>query len=430
MIMKRQISAHPRLRDAHRQGKRNRILNLLFRDRQASRFALAQRLALNASMVGRYVEELMADGLVLEEYAGTTRRGRSPVPLRLNPDHGCFLGLDFEALRARAVLTDFAGGILDQKEVPLKPGLGREGVIDLLADLARSLAGKSGDRRMLAVGLAAPGPVDVENGVVMRYPLLPDFAQVPLREGFERRFGAPAFLEHNTRALTFAEMLRGAGRGKRNVLCLTVRSGLAVGIVIDGRVYAGSGGLAGEAGYAVIPTDEGPRTLTELASETGILERARRLLRTLRGTPVRKALLKNGDALRFADLEHAAEAGDDAIRRLLEETGVVAGMMLANFANILSPETVVLVGDAVRAGAPVREALEREFRRRLVPEIRANLTLTDSRLAGFGAALGAAGLGFAKRFPENGDGPVSSIQTPLPAEARGAKAGRRQGHQE
>src|SRR5205814_9418600 len=95
-------TTHPQPRKTKLIAKKHQILNMIFREKQCSRFALAQRLNINASMLGNYVEEFLADGVLREERRRPTRRGRSAVPVRLNPDYGCFLGLDFEALRARA----------------------------------------------------------------------------------------------------------------------------------------------------------------------------------------------------------------------------------------------------------------------------------------------------------------------------------------
>ena len=100
---------HPTPRESQLRLKKNRILNTLFLEGEASRFAIAHRLTINASMVGKYVDEFLRQGLLLEDVRGKTRRGRIPVAVRLNPDHGCFLGVDFEALRTRAVTASNAG---------------------------------------------------------------------------------------------------------------------------------------------------------------------------------------------------------------------------------------------------------------------------------------------------------------------------------
>src|SRR5436190_20740306 len=117
---------HPKPRESQLRLKKNRILNHIFREGGASRFGLAHRLNINASMVGKYVDEFLREGVLIEESRRGSRRGRIPVTVRLNPDHGCFLGIDFEALRVRAVLTDFAGATILRREVPFRAGIGRE----------------------------------------------------------------------------------------------------------------------------------------------------------------------------------------------------------------------------------------------------------------------------------------------------------------
>ncbi|MBI3854228.1 MAG: ROK family protein, partial [Planctomycetes bacterium] len=161
---------HPRPRESLLRLKKNRILTHIFREGEASRFAIAHRLNINASMVGKYVDEFLRQGLLLEDARRGSRRGRVPVALRLNPRHGCFLGIDFEALRTRAVLTDFAGGTLLRREVPFPPGVGRARMMETILATAKSLAREAGRRRLLSVGVAAPGLVDAAAGRVVRYP--------------------------------------------------------------------------------------------------------------------------------------------------------------------------------------------------------------------------------------------------------------------
>src|SRR3546814_816434 len=110
---------HPRPRETKLVAKKSRILNEIFRGAGCSRFDLARRLNINATMVGTYVDEFLRQKILVEDEPMQSRPGRAPVPLRPNPQHGCFLGLDFEALRARAVLCDFAGEVLHQDEIPL-----------------------------------------------------------------------------------------------------------------------------------------------------------------------------------------------------------------------------------------------------------------------------------------------------------------------
>ena len=210
-------------------ANKNRILNMIFREGSCSRFYLARKLNINASTIGNYVDDFLERGLLIEDHDGPTRRGRSPVPMWLNPDYGCFLGVDFEALRVRTVLTDFAGEIIAQREIGLKAGLGREAVLKTVVDAAKQTAEKAGNGRLFALGIAAPGHVDCRQGRIVRYTLLPDFDDVRLLEYFQPHFDCPVFVEENIRV---ADPGRAFARGREG----------APSLLVSGRpIWAGHG---------------------------------------------------------------------------------------------------------------------------------------------------------------------------------------------
>ncbi len=388
-------------------ANRHRILNRIFREPGCSRFYLAKRLNINASTMGNYVEAFLREGVLIENHPGPTRRGRAPVPLWLNPAYGTFLGVDLEALRVRAVLTDFAGELVAQREVPLRDGLGREGVLDIVAATARQTAQAGGDRRLLAVSVAAPGRLDFREGRIVRYDLLPDFHDVPLIDRLRPYFDCPIHIEENIRALTLAELLRGGGRGHRHFLCLAARSGFGMGIVIDGRMYLGHHALSGKVGHNVVPRDGRTPNLTELVSAKGIIGRAVRTLAEAGPTsPGRARLLNSSGDLTLSDLVAAAD-DDPLIHDLLEQVGRDLGLVAANLANLFAPEKIILAGEVPTCCPLVRTTLEETFRRHTIEELLRDLLLADSTLSGFAGALGAAYLGFLKSFPEEEVAPAA-----------------------
>jgi glucokinase len=391
---------HPQPRETKLAAKKNRILNELFRSGGCSRFDLARRLNINAAMVGTYVSGFLKQGLLLEGEASPTRRGRTPVPLQLNPRYGCFLGLDFEALRARGVLSDFAGNPVCEKEIPFRSGITRKTVLQKVQDLARQLADQA-DRPLLSVGVAAPGQVDCLGGRILHYGLLPDFDDVPLLEQFQEAFDVPVFVEDNIRAVAYGELLRGAGRGRQNFLCLAVRSGVGLGIIIGGKLYAGAGNFAGEVGYMVFPSGEGPQAMTDLISAKGFVEETLRLLRSRQGEARRQVLLDKGNDLALSDIIAAAEAGDELLHDRLELLGTHLGMVTANLANLFSPELIVLAGEVPGCCDLVRRTVERTFRKFTLPQILEIASLQTSLLGNYAGALGVAYLGFARIHPED-----------------------------
>lgn len=410
---------HPQPRETKLAAKKNRILNELFRSGACSRFDLARRLNINAAMVGTYVGEFLKEGVLLEGEAPPSGRGRTPVPLQLNPEYGCFLGLDFEALRARAVLCDFAGNALREKEIPFRAGVTRRTVLHKIVDLARHLADQA-DRRLLSVGVAAPGQVDCHSGRVLHYGLLPDFDNVPLLEHFEKAFEVSVFVEDNIRAVAYGELLRGAGRGRRDFLCLAVRSGVGLGIVINGQLYAGAGTFAGEVGYTVFPSGDGPQAMTDLISAKGFVEETLRLLRSRQGAAKRQALLDRGNDLSLDDIIASAESGDELLQDRLELLGTHLGMVTANLANLFSPEMIVLAGEVPGCCDLVARKMERTFRKFTLPQILEVTSLQTSSLGSFAGALGAAYLGFSKLHPEDEATLVEQWRTSLQSIESGA----------
>jgi N-acetylglucosamine repressor len=390
---------YPQPRKIKLLAKKNRILNEVFRNGGCSRFDLARRLNINAAMVGTYVAEFLESGMLVEGETSPAGRGRAPVPLALNPKYGCFLGLDFEALRARAVLCDFAGRALCEKESPFRSRITRKEVLRKIVDLARQLAAQA-DRPLLSVGVAAPGQVDCSAGRILHYGLLPDFDKVPLLGCFQRTFDVPVFVEDNIRALAYGELLRGAGRGRQNFLCLAVRSGVGLGIIIDGKLYGGAGAFAGEVGYTVFPAGDGPQVMTDLISAKGFVQETLRLLRSRQGTPARQRLLSRANDLSLDDIVTAATEGDDVLCDRLELLGTHLGMLTANLANLFAPESIILAGEVPRCCDIVYGAMERAFRKFTLPQILEITCLDNSSLGKFAGALGAAYLGFARRYPE------------------------------
>lgn len=393
----------PRPRETKLALKKHRILNEVFRSGTCSRFDLARRLNINATMVSDYVEEFLRKSLVVEDEPASSGRGRSPVPLRLNPEYGCFLGLDFEALRARAVLTDFSGVELHRKEISFRPNLDRESVLRQISKLAKAVASKA-NNPILSVGVAAPGQVDTIAGKIIHYDLLPDFDEIPLQLRFESVFeNIPVFIVDNIRSLTHAELLRGSGHGCRNFLCLAIRSGVGLGIVIDGKLYSGTNSMSGEVGYLISPeaVSGEKRTITDLVSATGFVKDVRRSLESLQQTASRRQLLDKRDTLSLSDIVSAAEAGDDFLRKRLEELGTAIGIIAANLANLFAPEKIVLAGEVPSCSMLVRNQIERNLRKFALPQIASAVYLEEGALRSFAGSFGAAWMGLSRLFPED-----------------------------
>lgn len=280
------------------------------------------------------------------------------------------LGIDIGGTKMAAVLATAEGEILARQAAETRTEDEPESNLESLLDLGRAcLKEKRVEASSLqGIGISCGGPLDTKTGTILRPPNLPKWESVPVRDWFEKRLpGVPITLDNDANATALAEWRWGAGRGTRNMIFLTMGTGIGGGLLLDGRLYRGANDLAGEVGHQTILID-GPSCgcgkrgcLEALASGPAIARLARERLQYGRG----KGLLAVAGDMASITAKHVVEAakeGDAFSRGILAEAGTYMGVGLANLIQILNPERIVLGTIAVHAGDfildPIREAVK------------------------------------------------------------------------
>lgn len=278
------------------------------------------------------------------------------------------LALDVGGTKLAAGLVRADGTIASRLVAPALREAGPDDMIRRLIGLGRDALEAAGLERdgvpaVDAIGIAIGGPLDPERGVIQSPPNLVGWDDVPLVAIVEDALGRPAAVENDATAAAIAEWRFGAGRGRevRHLVYLTVSTGVGGGLILDGRVYRGAAGNAGELGHLTVdwqgrPCGCGRRGCLEAyASGTNIAARAREALAT--GESSSLAALTTITA---RDVAEAAAAGDPLATRVWDETTAMLGSAVANLLDVFNPELVVLGGGVTRAGGqllrPVREA--------------------------------------------------------------------------
>lgn len=281
------------------------------------------------------------------------------------------LGIDIGGTKCAAILGSEEGEVVAREAMPTQAEEGPDAILTRLVACAhRVLAAQNVTVSALqGIGISCGGPLDTKAGLVFDPPNLPGWHAVPVRARFEAAFpGVPVVLENDANATALAEWRYGAGRGTRNMLFLTLGTGIGGGLILDGRLYRGTNDLAGEVGHQTILLD-GPLCgcgkrgcLEALASGPSVARQARE--RIAQGTET-TVLGRAGGRPEDITARHIIEAAEDGDRFALELLAVVGrylGVGLANLIQILNPERIVLGTLAVHAGqlllAPVREAVE------------------------------------------------------------------------
>src|SRR6185312_7271002 len=219
----------------------------------------------------------------------------------------------------------------------------------------------------LGVGIGAPGPLDRERGVVVVAPNL-GWRDFPLRDGIADRIRLPATLDNDANCATLGEWWRGAAQGGRNVVGITIGTG--VGLVLRAQLYHGSSDVAGELAPTTI--DSTGRycrcgnygCLEAYASGPAIALRAREALERDEVSMLRRMVDGRLDELTAATVYAAANAGDSLALEVVRDTARFLGTGIGNLLNILNPDVVVITGGVTQAGEPLFEPLRAEVKRR------------------------------------------------------------------
>ncbi len=272
----------------------------------------------------------------------------------MSPMPDLYGAIDLGGTKLRVIVADLEGNIAGEIIRPSEADEGPEPVINRMIELLEAAAVQAGVAlsQLRAVGVASPGALDLLHGRVQGAPQLPGWDGVPLVEIMSERLGIPALLENDANAAALGENRFGAGRGTRFMIYHTISTGVGGGIIIDGKVYHGVSGSAGELGHLTVWFN-GPRCLCgerghleAIASGTGIAWRAQEMIEAGKAPGLERVLREKG-GLDAVEIAEAARAGDEVARRLYDEAGLYLGVALANHINIFNPEMLVLGGGVV-----------------------------------------------------------------------------------
>jgi len=246
----------------------------------------------------------------------------------------------------------------------------------------------------LGVGIGAPGPLDRERGVVVVAPNL-GWRDFPLRDAIADRIRLPATLDNDANCATLGEWWRGAAQGGRNVVGITIGTGIGGGIVIGGKLYHGSSDVAGEIGHTTI--DSTGRycrcgnygCLEAYASGPAIALRAREALERDEVSVLHKMVKGDLDLLTAATVYEAAHRGDALALEVVRDTARFLGTGIANLLNTVNPDVVVITGGVTRAGDRLFEPLRAEVKRRAFRPAVAACRIVPGALEGTAGVVGA-----------------------------------------
>ena len=390
-----------RLRNIKTFNKRVVLDIIRFTPGGISRAELARQMYLTRSAISSIIDDLKEMGLVDEIEIGPTTGGRRPILLAINPRYGYVVGIDMGATHLGLVVTDYSAHVLEEIEHPFSVTDGPKNclnqidryVIELLKRLKLEISNIS------AIGMDVPGPVVAEAGMVSSPPIMPGWDGYPIQTHLEELWHVPVSLGNDAELGALGEWAYGAGRGENNLAYIKVGTGVGAGLLLDGRIYRGATGTAGEIGHVTIQ-ENGPLCtcgnygcLEAMAGGQAIARKAREAIEKGRRTQLSSIEAKK---ILAVDVAQAAQRGDLVAQQIITEAGTYLGIAIASLINVFNPSMVVIGGGVSQLGdlllEPIRKTVVQRSLHSAAKVVRITSAVLGRRASSMGAVVQAINL--------------------------------------
>ncbi|CCB72438.1 putative ROK family transcriptional regulator (plasmid) [Streptantibioticus cattleyicolor NRRL 8057 = DSM 46488] len=393
------------------------MLQLIASGRATSRTELAKLLGAAPSTISAAVGQLIDRGLVAEQGTHSSTGGRPRKVLRLGGSDEFALAADLGGSHAGIAVVLPGGTLADVSTVPFAIADGPEAALPRLADLLEELAERRGRHLLRGVGLSLPGPVDVATGTVNLPSRMPGWNGFPVAAWLEERFRVPAAVDNDANCMAVGEhAVRPAGR--RQSIMVKIGSAIGAGIIVDGRLYRGATGAAGDITHVRIDAaDDTPCS----CGNTGCLETV------ASGAALVRVLRAGGADVRSPeDVVRLATEADPAATSAVRRAGRYLGMVLAANVNFFNPDAVYL-GGILSTLEPFVAAVRSQLYEGCHPLVTKHLVIESASLGAEAGLVGAGQFAFQRALERaldavSGD-PRTTAPVPLPPHHDPARSG-------
>jgi predicted NBD/HSP70 family sugar kinase len=382
-----QIARHNTIRDINKQI----VLNYVRARSPISRAEIARETSLQRSTVSAIVDDLQIENLIEETGTGDSTGGRKPTLLKLKTGTPVAIGVDVTPRETSVVAADLAGNVLEIERFPTSSDIAymNKQILSKVTGLVAKYRGAK-----LEIGISIPGIADPTTGSILYIPYF-QLANWDIGHQLTESTGLPVVIDNDANAVALAELFFGDDevRRTRNFIMVMVAEGIGTGIIIDGQVYRGENGAAGEFGHmflaenAPVACSCGRRDCWEAhASEKAILA----AYRTNNGNGPNESI----------DIEHLiglARNGEARALKVLKATAKSLGLGISNLIIGFSPQTVIVSGSIVKAWDLIKDDIQQLGQRSIRQEL-ATTAIIPSTLGPSPTVLGSISLVLARKF--------------------------------
>lgn len=348
------------------------ILNTIRIAGTISRTEIAEIIGHSRASVTNITAQMITSNLIYEKrIEGSSARGRNRVMLAINPDASYVVGVKVSAFRIGCVVTDILANVKSSIVMPVRTA---ERPVEFVADLIEEAiqhcikeAGLS-LQQISGIGIGIPGLVDGREGISHWSPLYKR-GTTPLRELIQKRFAIATYVDNDTNTVTLSKLWVGKGKGLNNFAVITIEDGLGMGVVINGELYRGPHGFAGELGHFIATPDGelcrcGKRGCYEAyISNFGILHSVKQLCAE------KEWRCDNPETLSIEDIIEKARQGDPVLQWIFRRAGQYLGLALSGIIQIFNPEKIIVTGNGTQSGELVFAAMRETIKKCTAPDL-------------------------------------------------------------
>jgi predicted NBD/HSP70 family sugar kinase len=367
-------------RQLTRQHNRDLVLRTIIENKPISRADIARSTKLTRATVSDVVSGLISEGLVEEVGLDSSGTGKPSILLSLVPDSRYLIGLNLGQDKFIGAIVNLGGEIKETVEVPIV-GSDGEKALQFVYEILNQLLAKDWEP-IIGIGIGTPGLVNTREGKVVDAVNL-DWEDLPLATLLQDRYGLPVSVLNDSQATAIGEFVYGDHHAEGNLIVINVKHGIGAGILINGQLFQGDDGSAGEIGHVRIRGND----LLCRCGQVGCLE----TLSSAQAVVTRfQELSGSNHPIGLEEIEQRFTAGDDTARQVVLDAGTTLGEFIGFLVGTLNIREIILTGDMTRFGEPwlgaVREAMLHSALGRLTQEVQLEVGELDYRACILGAA--------------------------------------------
>lgn len=384
-------------------NRQNIVFNIFKQYNHLSKFDIKKITNYSMSTVISTVDELLSIGYIKHDGIGESRGGRPPVYYTINESGGYLVGIDFNSEMIYVSLISLRGNIIKtictqvQSE---KNGL--HSIIEQAIEITKKITSSPEIKdRLLAIGIAAPGIVDAENGTILYYALFPKWKNINVRDIFMQHFSCNVYVEKSINAIAYDLLNKRAGSNTDNLILISIRSGVGMSCILNGSLYRGFSGAAGEIGHIRVHPSI---TLCQcgktgcLDSEASIYAIAKKMDILLMDDPSYQSIKDSSPSKKVEFFVKMIKEQNTKCLCLLDELCYYLATVSAMLVNIFNPHEIVFFGELTNCGNYFLDRIKRQISKDSFSMSSEHLSISVSDLPPRAASEGAAHYALEKFF--------------------------------